>query len=87
MKRYSGYPIQDGLFGGSSRMMGGGVLFGPHPKICHIYPTMMKLGTVIPYLRRIQKIHKSREASLEFCWYQHFFTGNWQILLHQEIQI
>ena len=25
------------------------------PKICHIYPAMMKLGTVIPYLRRSKK--------------------------------
>ena len=25
------------------------------PKICHTYPTMMKLGTVIPYLKKIQK--------------------------------
>ena len=22
------------------------------PKICHTYPTMMKLGTVIPYLKK-----------------------------------
>ena len=27
----------------------------PFFKICHIYPTMMKLGTVIPYLKEIQK--------------------------------
>ena len=25
------------------------------PKIRHTYPTMMKLGTVIPYLKKIQK--------------------------------
>ena len=31
-------PIQDGLFRGSSRMV---------PKICHTYPAMTKLGTVI----------------------------------------
>ena len=29
---------------------------GP-PKICHTYPTTMKLGIVIPYIRKIQKIH------------------------------
>ena len=57
----------------------------PLPKIRHRYPTMMKLGTVIPYLRKIQKIHKSHDTSLEFCLHQHFFTGNPQILLHQEI--
>ena len=30
----------------------------PLPKICHTYPTMMKLGAVIPYLKKIQKIYK-----------------------------
>ena len=57
----------------------------PFPKICHTYRTMMKLGTVIPYLMQIQKIHESRDTTRKFCWYQHFFTGN-QLLL-QEIQI
>ena len=47
-------PIQDGHFRGCSRMTGGGKK-APLPKICHIYPTMMKLGTVIPYLKKIQK--------------------------------
>ena len=32
----------------------------------------VKLGTVIPYLRKIQKLYKSRDTSLEFCWHQHF---------------
>ena len=36
----------------------------PLPKICHTYPTMMKLDTVILYLRKIQKIYKSREHPL-----------------------
>ena len=27
----------------------------PLPKICHTYPTMMKLDTVIPYLKKVQK--------------------------------
>ena len=27
------------------------------PKICHTFPTMMKLGTAIPYLKEIQKIY------------------------------
>ena len=59
----------------------------PHPKICHTYPTMMQLGTVIHYLKKIQKIYESRETPSEFCLHQHFFTGNQQILLYQEIQI
>ena len=50
-------PIQDGLFRGCSRMGGGG-LFVPLPKICHTYPTMMKLGTVIPYLSKIQRMYE-----------------------------
>ena len=35
------------------------------PKICHAYPTMMKLGTVILYLKMMQKIYESRE--IIFC--------------------
>ena len=42
---------------------------GPLPKIYHTYPTMMKLGTVIPYLKKIQKhmnhvIHPSSSADI-----------------------
>ena len=51
-----------GLGGG-----GGGSFLAPLPKISHTYPTMIKLGTVIPYLRKIQKIYKSCDTSLEFC--------------------
>ena len=32
------------------------------PKICDTYPTMMKLGTLIPYLKKIQEIHKSPDT-------------------------
>ena len=50
-------PIQDGHFRGCSRMAGGGrggkkTLL---PKICHTDPTIMKLGTVIPYPKKTQK--------------------------------
>ena len=44
-------PIQDGHFWGCSRT--GGVKKAPPPKIRHTYPTMMKLGTVTPYLKKI----------------------------------
>ena len=37
------------------------------PKICHTYPTVMKLGTVLPYPKKIQKIYESRDTPLEFC--------------------
>ena len=59
----------------------------PLPKISHTHPTMMKLCTVMPYLRKIQKICESCDTHPHFCWHQHFFTGNQQILLYQEIQI
>ena len=63
-------------------------LFGlPLSKICHTHPQMMKLSTVIPYLKTIQKIYSSRDTPLEFCWHQHFFNGNQQLLLDQVIQI
>ena len=59
-------PIQDGLFRGCSRMGRGGTRV-TIPKIYHTYPAMMKLGTVIPYLKKIQKIYKSRDTPPEFC--------------------
>ena len=40
----------------------GGCQKGPLPKICHTFPTMIELGTVIPYLKRIQKIYESRDT-------------------------
>ena len=36
-------------------------------KICPAYPTMMILGTVIPYLKKIEKIYESHDTPLEFC--------------------
>ena len=30
------------------------------------HPTMMKLGTVIPYLKKMQKIYESRDTSPDF---------------------
>ena len=39
----------------------------PLPKICHTYPTMMKLGTVMPDLKKLQKLYESRDTPLEFC--------------------
>ena len=59
-------PIQDGHFWGCSRM-GGEAKRHPFPKICHTYPTIMKLGTVIPYLKKIQKIYESRDTHPDFC--------------------
>ena len=50
--------------------------------ICHTYLTM-----TIVYLKKIQKIYRSRGTPPDFCWHQHFFTGNQQIFLYQETQI
>ena len=44
----------------------------------------MKLGTVIPYLKKIKKIFELRDTPLEFCI---FFNKNQQILLYQQMQI
>ena len=33
----------------------------------HTYPTMIKLGAVIPDPKKIQKIYGSRDTPLEFC--------------------
>ena len=46
--------IQDWLFWCCPRI-GEGQKDLPLPKICHTYPKMIKLGTVIPYLKKIQK--------------------------------
>ena len=32
-------------------------------KIYHTYPIMIKLGTVIPYLKKIQKIYESHDTA------------------------
>ena len=56
-------PIQDGLFRGCSRMVW--AFLAPIHKIRHTNPTMMKLGTVIPYLTKIQKLCESCDIPLE----------------------
>ena len=36
-------------------------------KISHTYLTMVKRGTVTPYLKKIQKIYESLDLPFEFC--------------------
>ena len=55
-----------GIFGAAHGWVEGAKR-SPLPKICDTYPTMMKPGTVIPYLEKIQKIYESRDTSSEFC--------------------
>ena len=58
------HPIQDGPFRDCSWM---GSKKAHLPKICHTHPIMMKLGTVIPYLMKIQKIYELGDTHFEFC--------------------
>ena len=48
-----------GLFGAAHAWGGGQDKKIPLLKICHTYPTMMTLDTVIPYIKCIPKIYKS----------------------------
>ena len=55
-----------GLFRVAHGWWGGGGQRPLLPKICHTNPTKMKLGTVIPYLKKTQNIYESRDTILEF---------------------
>ena len=61
------------LFGTANRWGGGGggqktpSQKSPFPKTCHTYPTKIKLGIIIPYLKKTQNIYESRNTPLEFC--------------------
>ena len=57
------------------------------PKICHTYPTMIKLSTVIPYLKKIQNIYKSRDTSIKFCGHQYFFTKSETLVISRNTDI
>ena len=61
-----------GIFWAAPGLGGGPPQKGPLLKICHTYPTIMKLGTVKLYLKKIKKIYESCDTLLEFCWHQHF---------------
>ena len=37
----------------------------PLPIICQTYPTKMKPGTLIPYIKKIQKMYKSHDTTLD----------------------
>ena len=59
--------FRTGIFGTAYGWGGEAKSPPPLPKICHTYPTMMKLGTVTPYLKKIQKIYEPRDTPPEFC--------------------
>ena len=50
-------------------MDGGRIKKVPLPKICRTYTALMKHGTVIPYLKKMEKIY---DILLELFWQQHF---------------
>ena len=75
-----------GIFGAAHGWLGRVAKRPAVPKIDHIYPTMTKLGTIIPYLKRIQK-KKMNHVPLYSADISIFFTRNQKILLYQEIQI
>ena len=58
-------PIQDGLFRGCSRMRG--QKGSPSLKSATWTLQKMKLGPVITYPKKTQKIYESRDTSLQFC--------------------
>ena len=64
---YSRFNLIQGYFGAAQESGGQGGKKAPLPKICHTYPTMMKLATFIPYLNKIQKIYESRDTPHGFC--------------------
>ena len=51
-----------GIFGAAHRWWERSQKGPSLPKISHTYSTMMKLGTDIPYLKKIQKIYESRHT-------------------------
>ena len=68
-----------GLFGAAHGWGGGGggrAKKPVPPPVSKICPIIMKLGTVIPYTKKMQRMHKLRDTFLSFCCHQYFFTGN-----------
>ena len=62
------------FFGAAHRWWWGRGWKSSPPENCHTYRTMIRHGTIIPYLMKIQKLYESRDTHLEFCWHQHFLS-------------
>ena len=59
----------------------------PLSKIYQIYLAMIKLGTIIPYLKKTRKIYESHGTPLSFCGCQHLSTRKTPILPYQKTNI
>ena len=82
-------PIKDRLFQGCSWLWRGrGSAKRPYPSLKSATHILQRWNLAQLYLaKEDQKIYESHDTLLEFCWHQHFFTRNQQILLYQEIEI
>ena len=78
-------PIQDGHFQGCSQVGREGQKDPPLHKICHIYPTTMKLGTVIPYLKEIKKTMNQVIHPLTYAAFFHGKSSNFVISRNTDI--
>ena len=78
-------PIQDGSFRGCA-WIGEGKKAASLKSVTHTLHWWNLAPLFISYLKKIPKRYKSRDTPLQFCWHQHFFTGNQQFTLYQEIE-
>ena len=51
-------------------------------QICHTYPTWMKLVTVIPYLKNIQKMYESRDPPPDISIFHFCYIKKYRYRLH-----
>ena len=78
-------PIKHGSFRGCSRMEREKI--PSLPKICQTYPTIIKLGRAIPYLKKNQIYINHVTQPLSSADISFFFTRNQKFLLYKELQI
>ena len=59
----------------------------PLPKTCHIYPTMIELGTVVPYLNKTQRYmnHVTNPLSCSNVSIFHWKSANFAISKNTDI--
>ena len=74
-------------FGDAHRCRGNQKALLSPPAICHTYPTMMKLGTVVPYLNESQKHISARQTPwvVLTAAFFHRMSGNYVISKNTDI--